>query len=74
MPQVRWQGTEYSVGGLVGDNGGTITSSYATGTVMGTNVCRRLGGVSMTGGITSSYATGTVMGTNVCRRLGGELF
>ena len=52
------------VGGLAGLNSGTITSSYATGDVTGTEEI--VGGLvgENTKSITSSYATGTVMGTN----------
>lgn len=64
------------IGGLVGINGGTITLSYATGTVTGVETSafatgfEPLGGESDTGGlvgenyatITKSYATGAVFG------------
>ena len=44
-----------NVGGLVGVNRGFITSSYATGDVIGNDSgkCRRLGGGSMIGGVPS---------------------
>ena len=50
------------VGGLVGDNGGSITNSYATGAVTGD---WRVGGLvgSNGGSITNSYATGAITGT-----------
>ena len=61
------------VGGLVGANVGTITSSYATGDVRGTNLY--VGGLvgangssfgeNPEGSIMSSYATGDVKGTNL---------
>ena len=58
-----------SVGGLAGWNQGSITGSYVTGTVSGTN--RSVGGLvgSNQGRITRSYATSTVSGTN--RNVGG---
>ncbi|MDZ7731442.1 MAG: GLUG motif-containing protein [Natrialbaceae archaeon] len=51
-----------TVGGLVGSNGGTVTDSYATGSVSGGY---RVGGlVAYNDGIvTDSYATATVTGT-----------
>jgi hypothetical protein len=51
------------VGGLVGENKGTITNSYATGAVRGMNDVGGLVGYS-TGAITNSYATGAVAGDN----------
>jgi len=49
-----------NVGGLVGNNDGTITSTYATGTVTGTgSSVGGLGGYN-SGTIDSSYATGAV--------------
>ena len=49
------------VGGLVGDNDGTITSSYAVGTMMGADYVGGLVGTS-SGSITSSCAMGDVRG------------
>ncbi len=54
----------FSVGGLVGHNGGTITNSYATGAVTGADTVGGLVGTNM-GNITNSYATGVVTGSNV---------
>ena len=64
MPQARCDRAITIVGGLVGYNyGGSITSSYATGTVTSSgNNAGGLAGGSSGGSITSSYATGTVMG------------
>ena len=58
-----------SVGGLTGWNQGSITGSYVTGTVSGTN--RSVGSLvgSNQGRITRSYATSTVSGMN--RNVGG---
>ena len=57
-------GSSY-VGGLVGYNHGTITSSYATGTVTGRDYTGGLVGQNSTGStITSSYATGAVTGSS----------
>ena len=55
-----------NVGGLVGWNsGGTITNSYATGSVSGKSFC--IGGLVgwNSGGITNSYATGSVSGESL---------
>ena len=51
-----------SVGGLVGDNGGTIASSHSTGVVSG--LTDNFGGLAgeNSGTITDSYATGNVSG------------
>ena len=56
------------VGGLVGENDGTISNSYATGRVSGANavgglVGQNYGTASGTASISSSYATGNVTGT-----------
>ncbi|RBQ26409.1 GLUG motif-containing protein, partial [Arcobacter sp. CECT 9188] len=55
-----------AVGGLVGINGGTISNSYATGTVNGNWSVGGLVGING-GTISNSYATGTVswLGNNV---------
>ena len=49
------------VGGLVGQNNGTITNSYATGSVSGNDYIGGLVGANQ-GTITNSYATGSVLG------------
>ena len=62
---------QYSAGGLVGSNGGTIIASYATGNVTGTTQVGGLTGISSspnTGKIIASYATGDVTGD---RQVGG---
>ena len=57
------------VGGLVGFNFGTITSSYATGSVSGLGLANLGGLVGHNGGtISSAYATGAVSGS---RYVGG---
>ena len=64
---------QYSAGGLVGSNGGTIISSYATGNVTGITQIGGLTGISSdsnTATIISSYATGNVTGD---RQVGGLL-
>ena len=57
-----------SVGGLAGSNSGTITNSYATGTVEGSSINGNVGGLvgwnNSSGTIENSYATGKVSGTN----------
>ena len=56
-------GTYSSIGGLVGgNNGGTISNSYATGTVSGSSGVGGLVGGNNGGTISNSYATGTVSG------------
>jgi len=57
------RGSSY-VGALVGDNNGTITSCYATGSVSGTNSVGGLAGYN-SGTITACYATAAVSGTQV---------
>ncbi|MFV7791758.1 GLUG motif-containing protein, partial [Aliarcobacter lanthieri] len=53
------------VGGLVGDNTyGTISNSYASGTVSGNNYVGGLVGDNVYGKISNSYASGTVSGNN----------
>ena len=49
-----------SVGGLVGENEGTISASYAKGRVSGENIAGGLVGDNDGGKIRSSYATGAV--------------
>ena len=52
------------VGGLVGNNYGTITNSYSTGSVTGRGIdVGGLVGVLINGSITNSYATGSVTGS-----------
>ena len=55
------------IGGLVGDNSGTITNSYTMGSVEGNTLVGGLVGTN-NGFITSSYATGSVSGI---ARVGG---
>ena len=50
-------------GALAGRNYGTISNSYATGTVSGTNYIGGLVGFSNSGTIIDSHATGTVTGS-----------
>jgi filamentous hemagglutinin family protein len=52
-----------NVGGLVGDNAGTIQNVYVTGNVIGMNDVGGLGG-SNGGTISNSYATGSVSGNS----------
>ena len=61
---VNVEGDRDNIGGLVGINHGSITNSYATGTVRGTGV-RYIGGLvgyNNGGRIINSHATGTVSG------------
>ena len=70
---VRITGNE-GVGGLVGwNNGGSITNSYATGSVSGGGRFGGLGGLvgRNNGTITNSYATSSVSGTGRPGGLGG---
>ena len=67
-------GYSYYVGGLVGHNGSTITSSYSTGSVMGGYCVGGLVGASGGGKIMSSYSTGTVRGYGDIGGLVGEIY
>ena len=65
-----------TIGGLVGGNLGTITYSYVTGSVSGSDNVGGLAGLLNDGGtITNSYATGAVFGSgnNVGGLVGGNL-
>jgi hypothetical protein len=55
-------GTGWLVGGLVGENYGSIATSYSTGDVSGDENLGGLVGVNNGGNITTSYSTGTVVG------------
>jgi len=55
------KGVNNYVGGLVGYNDGTITNSYATGSVEGNDYVGGLVGANL-GTVTNSYATGSVTG------------
>ena len=60
------------VGGLAGENNGSITSCYSTGTVNGDyNGAGGLVGVNSRGSITSCYSTGTVSGGSFIGGLAG---
>ena len=61
------------VGALVGVNEGTISQSYATGTVTGNNTVGGLAAYN-SGTITGSYATGSVTGSDEVGGLVGENF
>ena len=63
--------TGEKVGGLVGENGGTITVSYSNGEVSGESEVGGLVGESV-GTITVSYATGEVSGESEVGGLVGE--
>ena len=56
------------VGGLVGDNEGTVSNSYSTGSVTGTGWVGGLVGVNL-GTVSNSYSTGSV--TGYTERIGG---
>ena len=56
-----------SIGGLVGDNEGTVSNSYSTGSVTGTGWVGGLVGVNF-GTVSNSYSTGSVTGDE---RVGG---
>jgi hypothetical protein len=66
------KGNNY-VGSLVGDSRGTITNSYATGSVQGSNYVGGLVGQNYSGStIRNSYATGSVSGSSFVGGLVGE--
>ncbi|TAN50020.1 MAG: hypothetical protein EPN21_09975, partial [Methylococcaceae bacterium] len=52
--------TSSSVGGLTGNNSGSISNSYATGAVSGSSAIGGLTGYAFMGTINNSYATGAV--------------
>jgi filamentous hemagglutinin family protein len=56
---------QYSIGELVGNNGGTVSNSYATGSVTGGTYSYSVGGLVgfNAGTINNSYSTGSVTGT-----------
>ena len=58
-------------GGLVGDNSGTISASYATGAVAGRYQVGGLAGRNVGGTISGSHATGAVTGTGSSDYVGG---
>jgi hypothetical protein len=60
--------SDHSTGGLVGQNFGSVTASYSTGTVNGTHYVGGLVGQNYDGGIASSYSTSTV---SASRYVGG---
>ncbi len=67
--------TANQIGGLVGNNYGTILSSYATGDVSGRYYIGGLVGLSSSGhhiNIKNSYATGNVSGTGITGGLVGD--
>ena len=61
-----------AVGGLAGDNRGTITASYATGAVSGTDGIGGLVGYNNGGTTAGSYATGAVSGIEGVGGLAGQ--
>ena len=56
------EGTGWYVGGLVGENYGSITTSYSTGIVTGVYEVGGLVGRNSAGSITTNYSTGAVTG------------
>ncbi|MBJ2154380.1 GLUG motif-containing protein [Variovorax sp. IB41] len=66
--------TGVSAGGLVGNNGGRITDSYATGDVKGGPISSGIGGLAgaNSGTITGSHATGNVSGETAGGLVGGN--
>lgn len=68
---VNITGASYSyIGGITGENNGTITNSYVTGTISGSSY---IGGISgnNNGIISNSYMTGTISGTSYVGGLSG---
>ena len=70
LPNVNVTGNLY-VGGLIGENNGVITNSYATGSVTGTYQVGGLVGSSRGGSITNSYAASSVTGIGWSTEIGG---
>jgi hypothetical protein len=64
---------EQNVGGLVGENQGTVSNSYSTGNVTGEiDYVGGLVGENYNGNISNSYSTGNVTGNNMVGGLVGE--
>jgi len=72
LEAVDVNGTGWCVGGLVGWNFGSITTSYSTGSVSGGYCVGGLVGHNSEGSITSCYSTGTVSGKDSVGGLVGE--
>jgi hypothetical protein len=65
--------TGYSgVGGLVGENSGTVINSYSTGSVTGNDVVGGLVGDNNFGSVSNSYSTGNVTGSTYVGGLVGH--
>jgi hypothetical protein len=60
-----------SLGGLVGCTDGTVSNSYSTGSVNGTDIVGGLVGWNHGGTISNSYSTGSVNGTDIVGGLVG---
>ncbi|MBL7190001.1 MAG: rhodanese-like domain-containing protein [Phycisphaerae bacterium] len=71
LEAVDVNGVSEYVGGLVGSNAGSITSSYCTGTVTGNRRVGGLAGWNYEGSITASYSTGAVTGNDLVGGLAG---
>ena len=61
------------LGGLVGDNDGSISNCYSTGAVSSGDTSSSIGGLAglNTGSINNSYSTGSVSGSSGSNRIGG---
>ena len=71
MTDVEITGNE-AAGGLVGDNDGAISNSYATGSVRGTKYVGGLVGINYDGRISNSYATASASGSSSVGGLVGD--
>jgi hypothetical protein len=60
------------IGGLVGENYGSIEMSYSTGTIIGFRYVGGLVGNNRSGKIKTSYSTGTITGTSYVGGLSGN--
>jgi hypothetical protein len=56
-------GSGYAVGGLAGENHGTISACYSTGTVSGTHIVGGLVGLNLWGIVSECYSAGAVGAT-----------
>ena len=71
LTNIQVNGSDY-VGGLAGQNIGTVETSYATGTVTGLFTVGGLVGNTVTGGVVSaSYSAAAVTGTGTSYEVGG---
>jgi hypothetical protein len=72
LENVKISSTGDVVGGLIGDNEGTVSNCYSTGSVKGVNYVGGLIGYNYYGKVSNSYSTGSVKGVNYVGGLIGD--